>query len=48
MEKTGNDNFTISVNKKVKIEFKKLCEIQGLKAGKQIENFMAEMLQRGM
>lgn len=40
MVKKGNDKFTISVNKKIKDDFKRYCESQGLLAGKQIERFM--------
>ena len=42
--KQGNDKFTISVNKKVKDMFKKYCEEEGLKPGKQIEKYMKEVL----
>lgn len=44
MVKTGNDKFTISVNKDIKKEFKKFCEEEGLKPGKQIEKFMTDIL----
>ena len=44
MVKKGNDKFTISVDKKVKQEFKKFCEQEGLKPGKQIEKYMLEVL----
>lgn len=40
MVKKGNDKFTISVDKKVKNAFKKFCEEEGLKPGKQIEKFL--------
>lgn len=46
MLKKGNDKFTISVNKKVKDNFKRFCETNGLKPGKQIENFMLEIIRR--
>ncbi len=44
MVKPGNDKFTISVNKKIKEEFKKYCENEGLKAGKQIEKYMENVV----
>ena len=37
MVKSGNDKFTISVDRTVKEKFKQLCEEQGLAPGKQIE-----------
>ena len=40
MVKKGNDKFTISVDKKVKDTFKKFCEEEGLKPGKQIEKLL--------
>jgi hypothetical protein len=47
MVKTGNDKFTISVDKKIKEEFKKYCDKEGLKPGKQIEKLIVELLKRG-
>ena len=44
--KKGNDKLTISVNKKIKEEYKKFCEERGLKIGKQIEIFMIERLKK--
>ena len=35
---------TLSVNKKIKQEFKKFCEQEGLKPSKQIEKYMQEVL----
>lgn len=43
MVRKGNDKFTISVDKSIKISFKKYCEKEGLQPGKQIEKFMAMM-----
>lgn len=45
MVKKGNDKFTISVDKRVKDEFKKYCDREGLKPGKQIEKFMMDILE---
>jgi len=42
--KQGNDKFTISVSKKIKLEFKKYCEEEGLKPGKQIEKYMENVV----
>lgn len=44
--KQGNDKFTLSVNKKIKEEFKKYCELEGLKPSKQIERFMLDLLKK--
>ena len=44
MVKKGNIKLTISVNKKITEEFKKLCEVEGWKLGKQIEKFMSDIL----
>ena len=44
--KKGNDKLTISVNKKIKDKYKKLCEEKGLRIGKQIELFMMEGLKK--
>ncbi|MBW2996634.1 hypothetical protein KY332_05045 [Candidatus Woesearchaeota archaeon] len=46
MVKQGNDKFTISVNKRIKEAFKKICEEEGLKPGKQIEKFMLDFVRR--
>ena len=43
--KKGNDKLTISVNKKIKDSYKKFCENEGLKIGKQIEKFMLRELE---
>ena len=42
--KPGNDKFTISVDKRIKEEFKRYCEQEGLKPGKQIEKYMLEVI----
>jgi|TARA_Y100000034_G_C6880405_1_gene403349 hypothetical protein len=42
----GNDKLTISVDKKIKDLYKKYCEEEGLKIGKQIEKFMREELRK--
>ena len=44
MVKQGNTKLTVSVSKKVTSEFKKYCEEEGLKLGKQIEKYMEEVL----
>lgn len=44
--KKGNDKLTISVNKKIKYLYKKFCEDDGLKIGKQIEKFMLKELKK--
>ena len=44
--KKGNDKLTISVNKKIKDSFKKICDEEGLKIGKQIELFMIKELKK--
>ncbi|MBD3354936.1 hypothetical protein GF361_03045 [Candidatus Woesearchaeota archaeon] len=44
MVKAGNAKFTISVNKRIKEEFKKYCEKEGLKPGKQIEKYMKSVV----
>ena len=44
----GNDKLTISVNKEIKDSYKKICDKEGLKIGKQIELFMlGEIKKRG-
>jgi len=46
--KAGNEKLTLSVNKEVKDSYKKICDSEGLKIGKQIELFMhAELVKRG-
>ena len=45
MVKQGNDKFTISVSRKIKSKFKKYCEEEGLKPGKQIEKAMKHSLE---
>ena len=42
--KKGNDKLTLSVNKRVKDKFKRLCEERGWRIGKQIEIFMVREL----
>ena len=42
----GNDKLTISVNEKIKNSYKKLCDEEGLKIGRQIELFMAQELKK--
>ena len=44
--KSGNDKLTISVDKRVKELYKKLCEKEGLKLGKQVELFMLRELKK--
>ena len=44
--KKGHDKLTISVNKKIKASFKRVCGEEGLKIGKQIELFMLEELKK--
>jgi len=44
--KKENGKLTISVNKSVKKKYKELCEMLGLKVGKQIELFMQEELKK--
>ena len=44
MVKQGNTKLTISVNEKIAKEFKKLCEEEGWKVGKQLEKFMSEVI----
>ena len=44
MVKKGNIKLTISVSKKITEEFKKLCEEEGWKLGKQIEKYMLEVV----
>ena len=42
--KKRNGKFTIAVDDEIKEEFKKYCEKEGLKPGKQIEKYMLEVL----
>ena len=44
MVKEGNKKLTISVNEKVLREFKKLCDEEGWKLGKQLEKYMGDIL----
>ena len=44
MVKQGNTKLTISVNKKALDEFKKLCEEEGWKLGRQLEKYMQDVL----
>ena len=44
--KKGNDKLTISINKEIKNLYKKLCEKNGLKIGKQLEIFMSNELKK--
>ena len=44
--KKGNDKLTISINKQIKDQYKKICEKEGLKIGKQIELFMEEEIKK--
>ena len=44
--KKGNDKLTISVSKKIKDNFKAICDEEGLKIGKQIELFMLKELKK--
>lgn len=41
-----NDKLTISINKQIKDSFKKVCEEEGLRIGKQIELFMQRELKK--
>ena len=43
--KKVNDKLTISVNKRIKDDFKDFCEARGLKIGKQIEIIMKDILE---
>ena len=44
--KEGNVKLTLSVNKKVLLRYKKICEEKGLVISKQIENFMNSVLKK--
>lgn len=44
--KKGNDKLTLSVNKRIKEQYKEFCEKEGLKLSKQIEKFMLKELKR--
>lgn len=46
MVKEGNDKFTISISSKVKNDFKRYCEEEGLLPGKQIEKLISELLKK--
>ena len=44
--KEGNNKLTISINQQIKDQYKKICEEEGLKIGKQIELFMGEEIKK--
>ena len=44
--KKGNDKLTLSVDKKVKDSYKKVCDDEGLLLSKQIEKFMLDELKK--
>ena len=44
MVKRGNAKLTVSVDEKVVKEFKKICDEEGWKIGKQIEKYMKGVL----
>ncbi|MEK6869399.1 MAG: hypothetical protein AABX74_04170 [Nanoarchaeota archaeon] len=44
--KKGNDKLTLSVDKKVKDLYKKVCDDEGLLLSKQIEKFMLDELKK--
>ena len=44
--KKGNDKLTLSVGKKVKDLYKKVCDDEGLLLSKQIEKFMLDELKK--
>jgi len=44
--KKGNDKLTLSVNKKIKDQYKQICEEEGLMLSKQIERFMLKELKK--
>ncbi len=44
--KKGNDKLTLSVDKKVKDLYKKVCDDEGLLLSKQIEKFMVDELKK--
>jgi hypothetical protein len=44
--KKGNDKLTISVNEKIKNSYKRLCDEEGLRIGRQIELFMVQELKK--
>ncbi|MEE9524992.1 MAG: hypothetical protein V3V78_00100 [Candidatus Woesearchaeota archaeon] len=45
MVKPGNVKLTVSVNKRAIDQFKKLCEEEGWKLGKQIEKYFISVLE---
>ena len=45
MVKAGNDKFTVSIDKRVKDSFKKLCLEHGLQPGKQIELLLKKKIE---
>ncbi len=44
--KKGNDKLTLSINRKIKQEYKVFCEKKGLQISKQIELFMIDELKK--
>jgi|TARA_B100001971_G_C18217064_1_gene554584 antitoxin component of RelBE/YafQ-DinJ toxin-antitoxin module len=44
--KRGNDKLTLSVDRKIKDEYKQVCEEEGLMLSKQIEKFMLNELKK--
>jgi len=44
MVKKGNKKLTLSINKNILKEFKKLCEEEGWKVSKKIEKYMEGVL----
>jgi antitoxin component of RelBE/YafQ-DinJ toxin-antitoxin module len=44
--KKGNTKFTISVNEKIKDEFKEICDNEGLKPGKLLEIYMLSEIKK--
>ena len=44
MVKKGNVKLTVSVDKTISYRFKKYCEEEGLKLGKQLERYMESVL----
>lgn len=44
--KEGNIKLTLSVNKKTTEEFKRVCDSEGWKLGRQIEKLMSEAMRK--
>ena len=44
--KKGHDKLTLSINKKIKDLYKKICEEEGILLSKQIEKFMIKELKK--